>query len=56
MFDTQEIFDGFSEAFACWTPERCLVQANAASLRMMGHYAADALIGEAYGEAITRGE
>ena len=36
MLETQEIFDGFNEGFACWTPERRLVHANAAFLHMMG--------------------
>ena len=32
----QEIFDAFTEGFGCWTPERRLLKANAAFLRLMG--------------------
>ncbi|MCL1985230.1 MAG: phosphodiesterase [Betaproteobacteria bacterium] len=35
MIEYKEIFDEFSEGFACWTPEQDLLQANAAFLHMM---------------------
>ena len=34
MLEYQEIFDNFHEGFACWTPERRLLQANAAFLKL----------------------
>ena len=36
MLELREIFDNFNEGFACWTPERRLLQANAAFLELTG--------------------